>query len=370
MDDGTRRLTAQFENAISVWEEYMAYLTGKSSTSDTRGDNFSAHQNNCNKHEDRRITYRASCLRSGKHEFNSQNIAVHVGGQIHDIKSPQWSVSLKNYDVEIYILIMQTAFVIGVPLLCCGSRAQLTNLKGSSNLPRESRPLLPYKRADSMLRPSTAHLMILLAKVKPGDFVLDPMCGGGTIPIESSVMYGSYNSDVFSMGGDIDEECMSVSSKNIKMASSLAIDLGSVNLKNGVRFLADAPPATATSADGNSRASRKQQMLPCDLVKWSVLNIPLRSCVADAVVCDLPFDMKCKMKKQNFPHIFREMFRILRVGGRAVLLVRWRNLFIKIVEKTNSCVLIERKFDVCIGGTIVTLFVVVKTKLMQPLEEK
>ena len=108
----------------------------------------------------------------------------------------------------------------------------------------------------------------------------------------------------------------------------------------------------------------------CDLVKWSVLNIPLRSCVADAVVCDLPFDMKCKMKKQNFPRIFREMFRILRVGGRAVLLVRWRNLFIKIVEKTNSCVLIEKKFDVCIGGTIVTLFVVVKTKLMQPLQEK
>ena len=88
--------------------------------------------------------------------------------------------------------------------------------------------------------------------------------------------------------------------------------------------------------------------------------MPLRSGVVDAIVCDLPFDMKCKMKKQHFPLIFREIFRIMRVGGRAVLLIRWKNLFIDIVEKTETSIIIERKIDVCVGGTIVTLFVVIK----------
>ena len=70
-------------------------------------------------------------------------------------------------------------------------QSQSRSRKATSNLPREPRPLLPHVRPDSMLRPSTAHLMMLLANVQVGDLVIDPMCGGGTIPVESMVMYGA-----------------------------------------------------------------------------------------------------------------------------------------------------------------------------------
>ena len=371
MDDGTNRLTDQFQEAIQTWQGYDKYLVdddvkadNNNNDNDNDDDNNNTNNNGNNNNVMDKIKFRASCLRSGKHEFNSQHVAVHLGGKVYDIKSPNWSVSLKKYDMEIYILIMQSSFVIGIPLPCYENKAQLRSLKGTSNLPRESRPLLPFKRADSMLRPSTAHLMVLLAKIKAGDFVIDPMCGGGTIPIESSVMYGSFDSDIFSMAGDIDENCVSITLQNLKSASISSKKIGSVNLKNGIRYYNDiSSPLSLEPLHENDEDKKKQgkeRYLGCDIVRWNVLNMPLRSGVVDAIVCDLPFDMKCKMKKQHFPLIFREIFRILRVGGRAVLLVRWKNLFIDIVEKTETSIIIERKIDVCVGGTIVTLFVVIK----------
>ena len=47
----------------------------------------------------------------------------------------------------------------------------------------EPRPLLPYADCTARLRSSTAYLMLQLAHVAPGDVVLDPMCGIGTLPL-------------------------------------------------------------------------------------------------------------------------------------------------------------------------------------------
>ena len=97
-------------------------------------------------------------------------------------------------------------------------------------------------------------------------------------------------------------------------------------------------------------------------MRWNVLYLPLRSCSVDAVVSDLPFDMKCKMKKQDFPVLFKEIFRVMRVGARAVLLVRWKNLLLKVIEKSDFSIVVDKNIDVCVGGAIVTLFVLLKDK--------
>lgn len=39
----------------------------------------------------------------------------------------------------------------------------------------------------TMLRPSLAYLLTRVARVQPGDTVVDPMCGTGTIPIEAAL---------------------------------------------------------------------------------------------------------------------------------------------------------------------------------------
>ena len=45
---------------------------------------------------------------------------------------------------------------------------------------------MPYASIDARLRSSTAWLMLRLARVQPGDVVLDPMCGIGTVPLEAA----------------------------------------------------------------------------------------------------------------------------------------------------------------------------------------
>jgi Putative RNA methylase family UPF0020 len=51
----------------------------------------------------------------------------------------------------------------------------------------EPRPYLDAGGRTAMLRPSTARLLLHLAKLQPGQHLLDPMAGIGTIPIEVRV---------------------------------------------------------------------------------------------------------------------------------------------------------------------------------------
>ncbi len=44
----------------------------------------------------------------------------------------------------------------------------------------------------STLRPSTAYMLLQLAQLKPGDIVLDSMCGVGTIPAYTTYLSGIY----------------------------------------------------------------------------------------------------------------------------------------------------------------------------------
>ena len=69
-------------------------------------------------------------------------------------------------------LISGSQLLVGV---ACG-RGTYASMK----LPTEPRPLLPCCAIDARLRASTAWLMLQLARLRPGDVVLDPMCGVGT----------------------------------------------------------------------------------------------------------------------------------------------------------------------------------------------
>eukprot|EP00945_MAST-04E_sp_MAST-4E-sp1_P000010 g10.t1 len=158
------------------------------------------------------IKFRASCIRSGKHKYNSYDVSCAIGDAVISSGLSNFEVSLKEYDMEVFSIVMQSSFVVGISLPC-GKEARI-GAKPSGNLPRESRPFVPFKRPESTLRPSTAHLMMAIANTLPGDLVLDPMCGAGTIPIESSIMHGALGEGPFSIGGDISESCMDLCTKN------------------------------------------------------------------------------------------------------------------------------------------------------------
>nr|XP_015218120.1 PREDICTED: THUMP domain-containing protein 2 isoform X4 [Lepisosteus oculatus] len=139
----------------------------------------------------------------------------------------------------------------------------------------------PYIRTTG-LRSTTAWAMASLAAIKQdGCFVLDPMCGVGTILIEAAKEW----QNAFFLGIDINESQLKKARENIQFS------------------------------DLTSRI---------ELMKASVTEIPLPAASVDAVICDIPFGRKfgCKTDVRiMLPAIVKEMERVLRVGGTLVLLL-------------------------------------------------
>ena len=195
----------------------------------------------------------------------------------------------------------------------------------------EPRPLMPYAGIDARLRCSTAWLMLRLARVKPGDVVLDPMCGIGTLPLEAAATTGA----VLALGGDVDDELVWQASRNAR-ASQLA--MAQAALQAPLPLAA----AAATLADEAGRGGVAPPELPeawhfeqrlyerlaagggTSFCQWSAAQLPLRRGCCDVVVVDLPFGQTHKMRgggsRNLYPRATLEIARVLRAGGRFVAL--------------------------------------------------
>ena len=83
-----------------------------------------------------------------------------------------------------------------------------------------------------------------MANVQPGDLVCDPMCGGGSIPIEGAISY----KQGFYFAGDMHEKAVERTRDNLKTFDS---------------------------------------KIPSDGIQWDVTNIPLRDNCLDVLITDL-----------------------------------------------------------------------------------
>ncbi|KAM9155643.1 U6 snRNA (guanine-N(2))-methyltransferase THUMPD2 isoform 2-T2 [Pangshura tecta] len=130
------------------------------------------------------------------------------------------------------------------------------------------------------LRSTVAWAMASLAEISAGAFVLDPMCGLGTILLEAAKEWPN----VHYLGADINDSQLQGAHENIKAAGL---------------------------------------MDKIELLKASVIALPLPSESVDVVISDIPFGKKFKITKdiKLLPNILREMERVLHVGGTVVLLV-------------------------------------------------
>uniref|UniRef100_A0A4X1STW2 U6 snRNA (guanine-N(2))-methyltransferase THUMPD2 n=2 Tax=Sus scrofa TaxID=9823 RepID=A0A4X1STW2_PIG len=123
------------------------------------------------------------------------------------------------------------------------------------------------------LRSTIAWAMASLA----GAFVLDPMCGLGTILLEAAKEWP----DVYYVGADVSDSQLLGASDNLKAAG----------LKDKI-----------------------------ELLKGSVIELPLPSESVDIIISDIPFGKKFKLGK-DIKSILQEMERVLHVGGTIVLLL-------------------------------------------------
>ncbi|XP_065593219.1 THUMP domain-containing protein 2 isoform X2 [Cyrtonyx montezumae] len=214
--------------------------------------------------EKQNFSFRVSCRCSGAIAkiLTSQEIGRAVGIALR--KQFGWRADLRAPDLEIFLHLNDIHSVVGIPLF---------------RLPLANREYI--KTAG--LRSTVAWAMASLAEISVGAFVLDPMCGLGTILLEAAKEWP----EACYWGTDTSDSQLEGASMNIKTAG--------LNDK-------------------------------IELFKASVKALPLPSESFDAVISDIPFGRKFKITKdiQFLPDILQEMERPMETQV-LLLIIRLKN---------------------------------------------
>ena len=295
---------SRFQAALELWYQHSQQSAWKVSSSEQQETNplptNMAH-----------LKYRLSCMRteSKKYQYSRHELLASMAtdcilpSRFHS----SWSVDLTHYDVEVVLLQRSHSLAVGLALRPY-QKLHVKSFAAGVLPPDISEPFFAGSFAGLVrLRPTTAHVLLHLARVGVGDVVLDPCAGVGTIPTEASLL------QALGLGGDLvmtDPGLRSVAIEYSRRAGTMRMVQPRRGEKAGV---ADRPCA------------------------WDATNLPIRAGVVDAVVSDLPFGQQCMSSFQLdvfLPLLMFEMARVLRPEtGRMVLLC---GSYVPILEALKS----------------------------------
>ncbi|NOZ29643.1 MAG: methyltransferase domain-containing protein [Chloroflexi bacterium] len=238
--------------------------------------------------------FRVTAQRSGQHAYQSPDVAAALGTGL--VRRFGWPVRLKDFDLEVMAYLQGDELTLGITLTPGG-------------LYRRER--VAWGR--TALKGSIAYAMVRLARVRPGDLLVDPMCGVGTIPIEAALAWPGLRC----WGGDRSWGAVSRAALNARHVGA-----------------------------------------PVHLFHWNVHRLPLDDDSVDAIVCDMPFGRRVgshELNRRIYPPALREMARVLRPGGQAVLLTLERKLMEQIV-RGDPIWRSEAVYPVNVGGLEARLY--------------
>jgi 23S rRNA G2445 N2-methylase RlmL len=251
--------------------------------------------------QEEQVKFRVTGQRRGvKGQVTSMTAAARLGDILYE-SYPSFEASMKQYDMEVFIDMNIDQFMVGVPLTL--ERVSIRNR---------------VVCGPTTLDAANAYALLKWANIQPGDVVLDPMGGAGTIPIEGSHLYPASHF----INSDLTWFNMDISNQNIKACAGK----GPLSL-----FCADAS------------------------------RLPIRPQSVDVVISDLPFGQRhgsVSANKSLYPALFKQMERVLRTGGRAVLLTMAKSVIkgiIKERERIGWTLVQERPLEV--GGYLSWVFV-------------
>ncbi|ELU04197.1 hypothetical protein CAPTEDRAFT_207872 [Capitella teleta] len=184
----------------------------------------------------------------------------------------------KSYPSQIYVHINDERTVFGIPIF--------------------KKPLSQRKYIKHIgLRSTIAWAMAHYSNLKPGDVILDPMCGCATILMEAAHAWPNIH--------------------------CIAADKNQLQLKKAQENAALIP---------NAKIS---------LICSDVCDLPLKPSSVNAFVCDLPFGQNHSTvaeMKIIIPKIIETLNRVLTLNGNAVLLIgqNLKDFLLKEVENLNS----------------------------------
>ena len=170
------------------------------------------------------------------------------------------------------------------------------------------------------LNATLAHSMARLTEPKPTDRFFNVCCGSGTLLIERAALRGALSLD----GGDTNPDALECARKNVE-ATGFSDRIG----------LQDADAA----------------------------NLPYPADCFDTIVGDLPFGQKIGSHQENvalYPTLLAEAERVLKPGGKLVLLTHEHRLFEETFDLLGDKLEPERAIKVSVGGMNPKIYVASK----------
>ncbi|CAB9514005.1 THUMP domain-containing protein 3 [Seminavis robusta] len=232
------------------------------------------------------MKYRLSCIRSDseKYQYTRQQLLAQTAGiVVPKVQGEPWTVDLTKYDLEVVVLAHPKALAVGIALR-------------------------PYQHLGVKSFATGAIPPDVTAPLEPGDVVLDPCAGVGTIPME--VLF--QEQDAIAVGGDI-----------------ALTGLGGVAAEYSTR-------AHALRRERYPSHSARY----ADQMAWDATCLPLRDATVDVLVSDLPFGVQCLSKAKLdsvLPLMFSEFARVLRPRtGRLVLLCGNCVPIVRVLHQLNT----------------------------------
>ncbi len=123
-------------------------------------------------------TFAVTTERIGIHDFTSIDISRFIGDVVIEAVYRKTGVkprvNLRTPEVIIHAYVRDDELVIGL------------SLTGSRSMHRRGYRVYDHPAA---LKPTLAYAMLWLSGTRDKDVIIDPMCGGGTIPIEAALIH-------------------------------------------------------------------------------------------------------------------------------------------------------------------------------------
>ncbi|EGT53374.1 hypothetical protein CAEBREN_03166 [Caenorhabditis brenneri] len=252
--------------------------------------------------------FRVTCKRCGEkeiHKFSSMDAASKFGAVINNCFG--WKCSVKDFDIEVVLRIEKDFMTVMMAL----NKESLFK-----------RNICSY--GPTTMRSTICHCMLQLANIKPGEIVVDAMCGGGSIPIEGALCW---KNSVF-LGGDNHEMAMERCKQNWTTLSSSTVS-------------------------------------NCDFFTWDATSLPFCDSSVDSIVTDLPFGKKIGSKTDNrllYPMLLGEWKRVIRKGGRLVVMTHDKRSLESSILKDRSSWHTKASHVVNMGGLLCLCLCLINTK--------
>ena len=242
-------------------------------------------------------TFRVIARKSGEHAYRRTDLRTATEQAVQS-RNPSWILA-EDARFEIWTQLVQDRLIVGLRL---SDETMRQRTYKTISLP-------------ASLKPTVARAMVMLSRPADDDVFLDPMCGVGTILLERAHA-GRYAK---LEGGDIDPQAVAATQTNFG-----------------------------------------QRHKPYEIREWNARDLPFADGEISAIVSNLPFGKQIGSRADNqvlYPALIKEWTRVLKPGGRMVLLTSEGRLMRAALDGRPE-LSFEQRLPVVVRGFPAEIFVV------------